>query len=186
LPARHRIGVRAYSAYSRASHVANGRFWLIPLGIGGPLLTIGAAIWSFKLSLSRESSISLFVAAGLSMAHMLSTLKAGSINLTQWKVGNDDTALSAILDRFARWQALRAGLQFLTFVFTIWALLSVTSRTGNEASREGGDPCHRKSFASSTMRASPSATWLRPSSSTPPGSVSGALSWTATRRPLPV
>ena len=39
LPARHRIGVRAYSAYSRASHRANGRFWLLPLGVGGAALT---------------------------------------------------------------------------------------------------------------------------------------------------
>jgi len=43
LPARHQIGPRAYSVYSRASHRANGRFWLVLLGIGGPLLTIGAA-----------------------------------------------------------------------------------------------------------------------------------------------
>ncbi|HEY3052880.1 MAG TPA: hypothetical protein VGK04_05760 [Thermoanaerobaculia bacterium] len=57
---------------------------------------------------------------------MLSTLKAGSINLTQWKVGIDEAALTDILERFARWQALRAGLQFLTFVFTIWALLAVS------------------------------------------------------------
>src|SRR5436189_3637981 len=44
LPARHRIGVRAYQQYSQASHMANGRFWLIPLGIGGPLLRIAAAL----------------------------------------------------------------------------------------------------------------------------------------------
>jgi hypothetical protein len=44
LPARHRIGMRAYRAYSQASHMANGRFWLIPLGIGGAALTLAAAI----------------------------------------------------------------------------------------------------------------------------------------------
>ena len=43
LPARHRIGVRAYLAYSHASHMANGRFWLVPLGIAGPVLSIAAA-----------------------------------------------------------------------------------------------------------------------------------------------
>jgi hypothetical protein len=41
-------------------------------------------------------------------------------------VGIDEAALTDILERFARWQALRAGLQFLTFVFTIWALLAVS------------------------------------------------------------
>lgn len=53
LPARHRIGVRAYSAYSRASHAANGRFWLVPLGIGGAVLTLIAAVWAPFRSLRR-------------------------------------------------------------------------------------------------------------------------------------
>ena len=39
LPARHRIGVRAYHAYTQASRMANGRFWLIPLGVAAPTLT---------------------------------------------------------------------------------------------------------------------------------------------------
>ena len=127
LPARHRIGVRAYSAYSRASHLANGRFWLIPLGIGGALLTIAAAVWDWRLHL--PNSLPVFLAGGLAIAHTLSTVKAGSINLTQWKVGDDDVALADILQRFAWWQAVRASLQFLTFAVTIWAL-AVNGPTG--------------------------------------------------------
>ena len=34
--------MRAYRAYSQASHMANGRFWLIPLGVGGAVLTLAA------------------------------------------------------------------------------------------------------------------------------------------------
>ena len=113
LPARHRIGDRAYSAYSRASHRANGRFWLVPLGIGGPLLTIAAAF--------RRDPASL-LAAGLAVAHMLSTVKAASVNLTQWRADVDDAALREILNRFERWQALRASLQLLTFVASALAL----------------------------------------------------------------
>src|SRR5438093_12066699 len=67
LPARHRIGVRAYSAYSRASHVANGRFWLIPLGIGGAALTLAAAIWGLKLHLLTTRLLPLLVAGGLAI-----------------------------------------------------------------------------------------------------------------------
>lgn len=124
LPARHRIGVRAYSAYSRASHVANGRFWLIPLGIGGPVLTISAAIWAQKLSVPSAASMALLTAAILSVAHLLSTWRAASVNLRQWHAGvNDDEAsLAEILDRFAHWQALRSALQALTFIATIWAM----------------------------------------------------------------
>jgi hypothetical protein len=51
LPARHRIGVPAYLAFSRASHMANGRYWLIPLGIGGPVLSFAAAAWALAVAL---------------------------------------------------------------------------------------------------------------------------------------
>lgn len=53
LPARHRIGVRAYHAYTQASHMANGRFWLIPLGIGAPALRLVAGFW-LSISDGRE------------------------------------------------------------------------------------------------------------------------------------
>jgi hypothetical protein len=129
LPARHRIGMRAYRAYSQASHMANGRFWLIPLGIGGAGLTLAAAIWAVMLNLPAKRSLPVFLAGGLAVAHTLSTLKAGSINwsLTPWQpaerqVADDEVALADILGRFERWQALRASLQFLTFAATVWAL----------------------------------------------------------------
>jgi hypothetical protein len=129
LPARHRIGMRAYRAYSQASHMANGRFWLIPLGIGGAVLTLAAAIWALTLNLSTGRSLPVFLGGGLAVAHTLSTVKAGSINwsLTPWqpaerKVADDEVALADILQRFERWQALRASLQFLTFAVTVWAL----------------------------------------------------------------
>jgi hypothetical protein len=121
LPARHRIGARAYSAFSRASHRANGRFWLVPLGIGGPLLTIGAAVTAARSKRGRASHLSGFAAA-LAVAHMLSTVKAASVNLTQWRPGVDDAALAGILQCFEKWQALRAGLQFLTFAVSAWAM----------------------------------------------------------------
>src|SRR5213595_3287853 len=80
LPARHRIGARAYRAFSNASHMANGRFWLIPLGIGGPVLTVAVAIWAFWLNLPKSAVLPVFLAAGFSIAHMLSTIKAAGIN----------------------------------------------------------------------------------------------------------
>jgi hypothetical protein len=127
LPARHRIGVRAYSAYSRASHVANGRFWLIPLGIGAPVLTLSAAIWARMLSLPSAALTAVTIAALLSIAHLLSTWRAASINLRQWRagVGDDERLLGDILNQFARWQALRAALQGLTFVAMVWATIRV-------------------------------------------------------------
>lgn len=128
LPARHRIGVRAYHAYSQASHMANGRFWLIPLGIGGPLVRIVAAVWAWRLCLPADHTRPVYAAAILAVAHVLSTATAGRINwaLAPWQPAGqkitDESRLAEILRRFARWQAVRACLQFLTFVSGVWAL----------------------------------------------------------------
>jgi hypothetical protein len=129
LPARHRIGMRAYLAYSRASHMANGRFWLIPLGIVGPVLSVAAAIWPLARKLPAAHLIPVFLAAGLAVANILSTLRAGSINwaLTPWrpdsqKVADEESALSRMLQRFERWQPVRETVQFLHFALTAWAL----------------------------------------------------------------
>jgi hypothetical protein len=126
LPARHRIGLRAYQQYSQASHMANGRFWLIPLGIGGPVLRIAAAIGARGLSSRR--AVPVYVAGALGVAHALSTVKAAGINLAiaPWQPPERRTlaedALSDIFYRFERWQALRASLQLLTFAAGVWAL----------------------------------------------------------------
>jgi hypothetical protein len=128
LPARHRIGVRAYHAYTQASHMANGRFWLIPLGLGGPLLRLIAAIWASRRSLSANQALPVYIAAALAVAHVLSTVKAGRINwaLAPWQPVarkiTDERILSDVLLRFERWQAARAVLQFLTFTAGVWAL----------------------------------------------------------------
>jgi hypothetical protein len=88
LPARHRIGVRAYSAYSRASHASNGRFWLIPLGVGSFVLSVVVAIWAIRFNFPAERSLPVYLGGVLGLAHMLSTMKAALINITQWRDGS--------------------------------------------------------------------------------------------------
>jgi hypothetical protein len=128
LPARHRIGVRAYHAYTQASHMANGRFWLIPLGIAGPILRLAAALAAQNLGLARAATLPVYVAAALGVAHLLATAKAGRINwqLAPWQPPErqikDEATLAAVFRRFERWQAVRAALQFLTFAVGVWAL----------------------------------------------------------------
>jgi hypothetical protein len=133
LPARHRIGMRAYHAYTQASHMASGRFWLIPLGLGGPVLRIIAALWASSESLPGDRAFPVYLAAGLAVAHVLSTVKAGRINwaLAPWQRVDrkitDERILADVLQRFERWQAVRATLQVLTFAAGVWAL-SVAGR----------------------------------------------------------
>jgi hypothetical protein len=131
LPARHRIGVRAYHAYTQASHMANGRFWLIPLGIVGPILRVAASFWVYRLRLADGAVLSVVSAAVLAVGHLLLTLKAGSINwaLTPWQPPErqikDELKLATIFQSFERWQAVRASVQLLTFVVGVWALVTV-------------------------------------------------------------
>jgi hypothetical protein len=72
--------VRSYRADTQSSHMANGRFWLIPLGIGGPILRTLAAFRASSTGLSNRRSFPMHVAAGLGIAHALSTVKAARIN----------------------------------------------------------------------------------------------------------
>src|SRR5258708_34416174 len=45
LPARHRIGVLAYSAYSQATDLGTAVFWYISVGVGAFLFALAAAWW---------------------------------------------------------------------------------------------------------------------------------------------
>jgi len=121
LPARHQIGVRAFSAYSRAADLSNGVAWYASLGIGGALLTLAAAGLSLLAVPAREAA-PVLLAGGLAIAHSFTTARAAPINLSQRTVGDDEVALRSIFSRFERWQTVRAILQVATFLLMVWAL----------------------------------------------------------------
>jgi hypothetical protein len=122
LPARHRIGVVAFSAYSRASDQANGVAWYAALGVGGAFLTLAAATWAVLVRAPDAQRRPLLLAVLLSIAHPLTTARAAPLNFTQRSAGDDEQALQRIFDRFERWQAVRAGLQLATFLAMLRAL----------------------------------------------------------------
>jgi len=83
-----------------------------------------AAIVTYYQGSGFPYALPIYIAAALSVLHTLVTTQAAPTNFRQRAHENDETALSAILDRFARLQALRAALQFLTFVVLLWALVA--------------------------------------------------------------
>jgi hypothetical protein len=127
LPARHRIGVVAYSKYSRASDLGPGVLWYGILGVGAAVLTIAAAVAAFLQGIALENATPLYVAAGLAVLHSLVTTQAAPTNFSQRKVAKDEVALARVFDRFERWQTLRAMLQVLNFGAMLWALVVYTS-----------------------------------------------------------
>ena len=125
LPARHRMGIVAFSVYSRAADLGNGILWYAILGIGAALVTIAAAAASLIAANPFDQTLPLLLAAILSILHSFATTQAAPTNFRQRKVPNDEAALAAIFAQFERWQTLRAALQVLAFAAMLWALVAV-------------------------------------------------------------
>ena len=123
LPARHRIGVIAYSTYAQASDLGNGIVWYAILGIGAALLTLAAAIAVFSQQTHLPYALPIYIAGALSILHTLATTQAAPTMFSQRRHGNDEAALTAIFNRFERWQTIRAVLQVLTLLALLWALV---------------------------------------------------------------
>ncbi len=90
LPARHKIGLIAYSAYSRASDLGPGILWYGILGVGAAVLTIAAAVAAFFQEVPSASSSPLYVAAALAVLHSLVTTQAAPTNFSQRRVAKDE------------------------------------------------------------------------------------------------
>jgi hypothetical protein len=127
LPARHRMGVIAFSVYSRASDLGPGIIWYAILGIGAALLTVAAAIAALFQGAAAIHAWPIYIAASLTVLHSFTTSRAAPTNFQQRKVPNDEAALAAIFNRFEHWQTVRAILQALTFATTLWALVTYVS-----------------------------------------------------------
>lgn len=128
LPARHKLGAVAFSAYSQAADLGPGVVWYATLGVGAALLTIAAAVVEAALRTSAAVAAPMYVAAALSVLHSLGTAGAAPTNFSQRKAGGDEQRLAAIFDRFERWQTVRAILQTLTFIASLVALVAWAAR----------------------------------------------------------
>lgn len=128
LPARHRIGVVAYSTYSKGADLGNGVPWYVSIGIGAVVLTIGAAIAALSQQIALETALPVYVAVVLSILHSLITSQAAPTMFSQRRHENDEAALTKVFNRFARLHAFRALLQVVTFATLLWALTSTPTR----------------------------------------------------------
>jgi hypothetical protein len=123
LPTRRRIGAVAYAAFARGSDLGNG-IWVYPAtAIGAALVTIAATITAYVMSASEALITLLSIATILSVGHFLATAPAAPIMMRVGKTPDDDALLSPLLARFARWHAVRATLQALTFFVMLWAVV---------------------------------------------------------------
>lgn len=125
LPARRRIGAVAYANFARGNDLGNGLIVYPLLGVGAALLTLLATVLAYVERSSLEVVLLLSLASLLSLLHTFATTRAAPVMLSIKDAPDDEEILSAKLDRFARWHAVRATFQVLAFFVLPWALVIV-------------------------------------------------------------
>jgi hypothetical protein len=121
LPARHRMGVIGFAAFSRANDLGAGLIVYPVLGIGAALLTIIAALAVFFQGVPLADAWPLHTSALLALLHSVATARAAPNMLRLRQPADDEALLTETLDRFAKWHNLRAVLQLLNFLMLVWA-----------------------------------------------------------------
>ena len=122
LPARRRIGAVAYATFARGNDLGNGLVVYPILGIGAVLFTVLATALASLEHSSMGLLLLLSLASLLSLLHTFATTRAAPLMLSLKDAPDDEALLSVKLDRFARWHAVRASFQVLTFFVLLCAL----------------------------------------------------------------
>ena len=123
LPARRRIGPVTYAAFARGNDLGNGLVVYPILGIGAALFTVLATAIAYPEHSPMMLLLLLTLASLLSLLHTAATTRAAPVMLSIKDTPDDEALLRAKLDRFARWHAVRATFQVLTFFVLLWALV---------------------------------------------------------------
>ncbi len=137
MPAWQRTGPLAWAAFSRHADLARTGALLYPLNaFAGAILSL-AAVVSFRRdgSRPRAAAIPLYSALILSIAGLLTTLKAAPNMLRVRHLDNDATALQQALNGFQFWGNIRGLFQLLAFVTNVWSLVALLDPQGEV--REG-------------------------------------------------
>jgi hypothetical protein len=125
LPARRRIGAVAYAAFARGNDLGNGLVLYPLLGIGAAMLTLLATALAYVERSPMEVLLLLSLASLLSLLHTFATTRAAPVMLSIKDAPDDQAILTAKLDRFARWHAVRASFQVVAFFVLLWVLAIV-------------------------------------------------------------
>jgi hypothetical protein len=120
LPARHQMGVVAFSRYSQAGDLSRGVPWYATIGASAAGLALGAVTATVRSGVPGPRRALL--AAAATVGHMLITAWAAPLNFSQRSVGDDPAALAQIFDRFEALNAVRAGLQLTALAVLIGLL----------------------------------------------------------------
>ncbi len=124
LPARHRMGVIGFAAFSKANDLGNGLIFYPVLGNTAALLTFIASLVAFSRSTPLAHTWPLYISALLAILHSITTTRAAPNMLKLRQPISDEAILAETFNRFARWHNLRAILQVLNFIMLICATVA--------------------------------------------------------------
>lgn len=121
LPARHRIGMSAFSAYAKAADLKNGVVWYAIIGIGTALTTIITAILAWQYNTATHFNYPVYLAAVFAIAHSVCTSQAAPTYFRQKQI-SDEKLLAQLFRKFEIIQTIRSVFIVLNFAALIWAL----------------------------------------------------------------
>jgi hypothetical protein len=128
MPAWQRVGAPAWAQFSRWADMGTRGLILYPLeGIGGAVLSIGAAIvfHRSRRSMRRSAALPIYAAALLALGGMLATTQAAP-TLLGTRHTSDPAALQRALNGFEFWGGVRAVFQSLAFCANLWSLVAIS------------------------------------------------------------
>lgn len=125
LPARRHLGAIPFAHFARGADLANGKAIYPALAATAALLTFGATVSAYVRDGALVSKVPALVLASIgTILHFAATAKAAPIMLSIGTAPEEERVLESRLASFARWHAVRAALQILTFLFALWAVAS--------------------------------------------------------------
>ncbi|MPZ25681.1 MAG: hypothetical protein GEV12_04350 [Micromonosporaceae bacterium] len=124
LPARRRIGVLAYSDYSRAGDLGNGIAWYATVGVGAAVLSTIVAIMVLSQDPTGSQTAAAVTLLATSVIHMAITARAAPTNISQRRHVGDEQALTQLFNRFERLQTARVLFNLAALGSAIWTLMT--------------------------------------------------------------
>ncbi|HEY8782167.1 MAG TPA: hypothetical protein VIM16_11155 [Mucilaginibacter sp.] len=124
LPARHIIGVIAFSAYAKAADLKNGTLWYAILGVGAVFASIITAILVWKYHSNESYTLPLYLGGIFAICHTICTTQAAPAYHRQKKIENEEE-LKKLFNKFERIQTVRSIFIALNFLSYIWALINI-------------------------------------------------------------
>ncbi len=122
LPARHVIGVKAFSAYAKAADLKNGVAWYAFLGVGAALFSVLTAIIARKYHSDESYFMPLLTGGVFAICHSVCTALAAPTYHKQKKIDSDDQ-LKKLFNKFERIQTFRSVFIALNLLAFLWTLI---------------------------------------------------------------